>query len=151
MLACKAVVSPDARSRDRREFQRARREFQTARREFQTASCEFQTARREFQTARREFLTVRRAFQEWFEPKNLSDYPYFAVENAPLKLNIGFQVRTCFQTARREFQTASWPGAPRGCLWIPRVPQGPFENKRESSMEPWGAQGLKFSRKSYKM
>ena len=36
-------------------------------------------------------------FQEWFEPKNLSDYPYFAVESAPLKLNIGFQVRTCFQ------------------------------------------------------
>ena len=62
--------------------------FQTARREFQTASCEFQTARREFQTARREFLTVRRAFQEWFEPKNLSDYPYFAVENAPLSRRI---------------------------------------------------------------
>ena len=56
---------------------------------------------------------VRTCFQEWSEPKNLLDYPYFAVENAPpkiehrvssenllpgvVKLNIGFQVRTCSQ------------------------------------------------------
>ena len=42
---------------------------------------------------------MRTCFQEWFEPKNLSDYPYFAVENAPLKLNIGFQMRTGGSTA----------------------------------------------------
>ena len=56
---------------------------------------------------------MRTSFQEWSEPKNLLEYPYFAVENAPskiehrvsrekllpavVKLNIGFQVGTCFQ------------------------------------------------------